>query len=59
MQHAIAELHDEDANTWWVAVQRREKDETPSLSGPSGATWRRKWEGMRPIPRRGPDRTWE
>jgi 1-acyl-sn-glycerol-3-phosphate acyltransferase len=59
MQHAIAALHDEDANTWWVALQRREKGETPSLAGPAGATWRRKWEGMRPIPRRGPGRTWE
>ena len=59
MQHAIAELHDEDASTWWVALHRRENGETPSLSGPSGATWRRKWEGMRPIARRGPGRTWD
>jgi 1-acyl-sn-glycerol-3-phosphate acyltransferase len=59
MQHSIAELHDEDESTWWVALQRREQGDTPSLSGPTGASWRRKWEGMRPIPRRGPGRTWE
>jgi 1-acyl-sn-glycerol-3-phosphate acyltransferase len=59
MQRSIAELHDEDANTWWVALHRAERGETPSITGPSGAVWRRKWDGSRPIGRRGPGRTWE
>ena len=59
MQRAIAELHDEDANTWWVALHRAERGETPSLSGPTGAAWRRRWDGSRPIGRSGPGRTWE
>jgi 1-acyl-sn-glycerol-3-phosphate acyltransferase len=59
MQAAVAQLHDEDASTWWVALHRAERDETPSLAGPAGAAWRRRWDGMRPIPRRGPDRTWK
>jgi 1-acyl-sn-glycerol-3-phosphate acyltransferase len=59
MQRAIAQLHDEDANTWWVALHRAERGETPSLAGPPGAGWRRSWEGMRPIRRRGPGRTWD
>ena len=59
MQAAIAQLHDEDASTWWVALHRAESDATPSLTGPTGAAWRRRWDGMRPIPRGGPDRTWK
>jgi 1-acyl-sn-glycerol-3-phosphate acyltransferase len=59
MQRSIAELHDEDANTWWVALHRAERGETPSITGPTGAAWRRKWDGSRPIGRRGPGRTWE
>jgi 1-acyl-sn-glycerol-3-phosphate acyltransferase len=59
MQRSIAELHDEDAATWWVALHRAERGETPPLTGPTGAGWRRRWDGMRPIGRRGPGRTWE
>ncbi|MBA3691412.1 MAG: 1-acyl-sn-glycerol-3-phosphate acyltransferase, partial [Actinobacteria bacterium] len=59
MQAAVAQLHDEDASTWWAALRRAERDQTPSLSGPTGATWRRRWDGMRPIPRGGADRTWK
>jgi len=58
MQRAIAELHDEDASTWWSALHRAERGETPPLMGQSGAAWRRRWDGMRPIGRHGPGRTW-
>ena len=59
MQRSIAQLHDEDANDWWVALHRSQRNETPSLVAAPGATWRKRWEGSRPIARRGPARTWE
>jgi 1-acyl-sn-glycerol-3-phosphate acyltransferase len=59
MQHAVAELFDEDRTTWWEAIRRAENDETPSLTGPLGSTWRRAWEGSRPVARRGRSRAWE
>ncbi|HEV8563978.1 MAG TPA: lysophospholipid acyltransferase family protein [Actinomycetota bacterium] len=59
MTLAIAQLHDEDRSTWWEALKRAEAGATPSLSGPAGPGWLRKWEGSRPVPRRGPERTWE
>jgi 1-acyl-sn-glycerol-3-phosphate acyltransferase len=59
MQQAVAELFDEDRTTWWEAIRRAATDETPSLMGPPGPTWRRTWEGSRPIVRRGRPRAWE
>jgi hypothetical protein len=59
MAQAIAELHDEDRSTWWQALKHAEAGATPSLAGPAGPGWLRKWEGSRPIPRRGPEKTWE
>ena len=59
MAQAVAQLHDEDRTTWWDALLRAEAGETPSLAGPSGPAWRRRWEGSRPIPRRGPGKTWK
>ena len=59
MAQAVAQLHDEDRSTWWEALKRAERDETPSLAGPQGPAWLRKWEGSRPVPRRGPGKTWE
>jgi len=59
MAQAVAQLHDEDRTTWWEALKRAERDETPSLAGPQGPGWLRKWEGSRPVPRRGPGKTWE
>jgi len=58
MTQAVAELFDEDATTWWEALRRSERGETPRLSGPSGPQWLRVWEGSRPVPRRGGPRTW-
>jgi hypothetical protein len=54
------ELFDEDRTTWFEAVSRAARDETPSLAGPQGApSWRRTWEGTRPIARRGRPSVWE
>jgi 1-acyl-sn-glycerol-3-phosphate acyltransferase len=59
MSQAIAQLHDEDRSTWWDSLQRARSGETPSLAGPHGPGWLRKWEGSRPVPRRGPEKVWE
>ena len=58
MQQAVAELFDEDRTSWFEAVSRAEKGETPSLAGPVGPTWRRTWEGSRPVARRGRPKAW-
>jgi 1-acyl-sn-glycerol-3-phosphate acyltransferase len=58
MTQAIAALHDEDRSSWWESMQRAERQQTPSLSGPRGPGWLRSWEGSRPVPRRGPRKTW-
>jgi 1-acyl-sn-glycerol-3-phosphate acyltransferase len=59
MQQAVMTLFDEDRTNWFEATSRSERGETPSLAGPVGATWRRTWEGSRPVPRRGRPKTWE
>jgi 1-acyl-sn-glycerol-3-phosphate acyltransferase len=59
MQQAVMELFDEDRTNWFDATKRAERLETPSLAGPVGASWRRTWEGSRPVPRRGRPRTWD
>ena len=59
MTQAVAELHDEDRSTWWEALHRSEQGETPSLHGPQGPDWLRRWEGLRPVPKRRSSSTWE
>ncbi|HEY7668724.1 MAG TPA: lysophospholipid acyltransferase family protein [Actinomycetota bacterium] len=59
MAQAIAELFDEDRTTWWESLGRAERRETPSLAGPQGPDWLRRWEGSRPLPRRGDPRAWD
>jgi len=59
MAQAVARLFDEDRTTWWGSLQRAERDETPSLSGPQGADWLKRWEGSRPLPHRGDPKTWD
>jgi 1-acyl-sn-glycerol-3-phosphate acyltransferase len=59
MQTAVAELFDEDRTTWFEALQRSSRGETPSLAGPRGADWMRTWQGTRPVPRRGHPRAWK
>lgn len=55
---ALAATLDEDRTTWWEALGRAEKGETPSLHGPVGPRWLRTWEGSRPIARRGARQAW-
>src|SRR5690606_28790803 len=43
IRDAVAELLDEDANTWWEAKRRSARGETPDPAGPEVATWRRVW----------------
>ncbi len=59
MQQAVMQLFDEDRTSWWEALKRAERDETPSLGGPAGPTWRRVWEGSRPVARRGRPKAWK
>ena len=59
MSAAVAELFDEERTTWWEAIRRAQRDETPSLIGPMGPEWVRRWEGSRPVRRGGPARVWE
>ena len=58
MQAALTRLADEDATTWWDSLRRAAEGRTPTMTGPSGARWRRIWEAGRPLPRRGPGRVW-
>ena len=58
MQQAVAQLFDEDRTSWWEAIGRADRGETPSLSGPAGSAWRRTWEGTRPVARRGEPKAW-
>jgi len=59
MSAAVAELFDEERTTWWESIRRAQRNETPSLVGPLGPAWVRRWEGSRPVRRGGPDRVWE
>src|SRR6266566_4205631 len=59
MQQAVAQLFDEDRTTWFDAISRGERGETPSLAGPVAPAWRRTWEGSRPVARRGRPKAWE
>lgn len=59
MAQAVAALFDEDRTTWWDSLRRAERGETPSLVGPEGPGWLKRWEGSRPMPGRGDPRTWE
>ena len=59
MQQAVAQLFDEDRTTWFDAISRAERSETPSLAGPVAPAWRRTWEGSRPVARRGRPKAWE
>ena len=40
----VSELADEAMTNWWQAKQRAHHDETPKLTGPQTASWRRIWE---------------
>jgi 1-acyl-sn-glycerol-3-phosphate acyltransferase len=59
MAQAVAQLFDEDRSTWWDSLQRAQREETPSLAGPQGPEWLKRWEGSKPLSGRGETRTWE
>jgi 1-acyl-sn-glycerol-3-phosphate acyltransferase len=59
LAQAVAELFDGDRTSWWGSLGRAHRGETPSLAGPQGPDWLRRWEGSRPLPRRGDPRAWE
>lgn len=58
MFQAVAQLFDEDSTTWFEAVARAERGDTPAPSGPDGPRWLRAWEASRPLPRRGRRPAW-
>jgi hypothetical protein len=58
IQQAMARLWDEDDTDWYRSLRRETEGETPTLTGPQGANWRRVWEASRPVPHRGPPRVW-
>ena len=59
MAQAVAQLFDEDRSSWWDSLQRAQREETPSLAGPQGPEWLKRWEGSKPLADRGETRTWE
>ncbi len=57
MTQAVPGSSTRTASTWWESLQRAERGETPSLAGPQGPDWLKRWEGSRPLvePRRRED----
>jgi 1-acyl-sn-glycerol-3-phosphate acyltransferase len=43
IQRSLEVLADEQVTDWWTARQRAAHGRTPTLTGPSGAAWRRSW----------------
>ncbi len=43
IEQAVAALGDETATDWWQARRRAHRGDTPSMTGPKAATWRRSW----------------
>ena len=64
MTQAVTQLFHEDRTTWWEALHRAQRGETPTLVGPQGPDWLRRWviplgrplgseEGLGVVPRTG------
>lgn len=51
LEQEIAALADEQATDWWTARRRAARQDSPSLTGPDAAGWRRTWA----LPDRGRD----
>lgn len=49
----VAELADEAMTNWWDARKRAHESQTPALTGPQTASWRRVWELDSDRPRAG------
>ncbi len=59
IERRVAELADEAMTNWFDARTRAHAEETPPLTGPVTASWRRVWELDADRPRRkGPRRRW-
>jgi 1-acyl-sn-glycerol-3-phosphate acyltransferase len=59
IEAAVAELADEATTDWWQARRRAAAGETPALTSPQAAGWRRAWAlGERDPKRRRTRRTW-
>jgi 1-acyl-sn-glycerol-3-phosphate acyltransferase len=59
IETAVAELADEATSDWWQARRRAVAGETPALTGPRAAGWRRAWTlGERDPKRRRTRRRW-
>ena len=46
---AVSRLLDEDATDWYGSVRRAAAAETPAITGPPVARWRRVWESTAPV----------
>jgi 1-acyl-sn-glycerol-3-phosphate acyltransferase len=58
IEAAVARLVDEDATTWWDATRRATRGQTPAMSAPDTAQWRRVWDQTRPPAVRTTRRVW-
>jgi 1-acyl-sn-glycerol-3-phosphate acyltransferase len=58
IEDAVARLIDEDATTWWDATRRAARGQTPAMSGPDTAQWRRVWGQTQPPAVRTARRIW-
>ncbi len=58
IEGAVALLVDEDATTWWDATRRAARGQTPPMSAPDTAQWRRVWDQTRPPVVRTTRRIW-
>ena len=54
----LAVALDEESTTWWDAIRREARGETPAGSGPDAARWRRIWEASRQFERPGRAPAW-
>lgn len=58
IESAVAQLADEDATTWWDATRRAARGQTPAMSAPGTAQWRRVWDQTQPPVVRATRRVW-
>jgi 1-acyl-sn-glycerol-3-phosphate acyltransferase len=58
IETAVAELVDEDTETWWEAKRRAAIGATPSTAGPQVAQWRRVWAQTESPRRTGHPKIW-
>jgi 1-acyl-sn-glycerol-3-phosphate acyltransferase len=59
MTAAVTQLFYEERTTWWESLQGARRGDVPTLVGPAGPVWLRRWEGSRPVRRAGPPKVWD